>query len=211
MRLDQIKGRHNCVLKVVFVDGFWTQDISNPVDWKETLTHHYEKASWHYLRWASGTVASFCWQDAKDEALEAGKFLAKKILEDTDSEYILFGYSLGARVVFHTLSNLRLSSIKNIQEVNLLGGAVTSDGVWSDCLGPVSGKINNYYSQNDKILKKLYVKLGRSKIPAGVRPIKLFSPRINNINVSDYVMGHHDYIESYCKYKISENNPCCQK
>lgn len=39
--------------KVIFIDGFLTEKISNPSDWRQSLKNIYPNNPWYYLRWES--------------------------------------------------------------------------------------------------------------------------------------------------------------
>ncbi len=99
-----------------------------------------------------------------------------------------------------------------IRDVHLLGGAVRNDCIdnkdssscvnWNGLDKAVLGKINNYYTRNDDILKYLYT------VGEGIKgdfgdPIgrnKIENKKINNIDVSEYVDGHTKYKENLHKF-----------
>lgn len=152
-------------------------------------------------------LATNPWSVASVKAYETGALLAD-IIARTDEKYILVGHSLGARVIYSCLSALNTKDQQYIQDVHLLGGAVSSlcsqdesdigKPNWYSIENSVSGKIYNYYSLNDNVLKYLYsagegVKLDFQS-PIGRN--KINNPKILNIDVSSDISGHTKYKES---------------
>jgi hypothetical protein len=149
-------------------------------------------------------LATNPWSVAGIKAYQTGALLAD-IIARTDKEYILIGHSLGARVIYSCLASLKTKEKKFIKDVHLLGGAVNnnylsdqscSSGVnWSGISESVSGKINNYYSSNDSVLKYLYTIGEGLKFDIG-NPIGrhcIDDSNINNMDVSNHVSGHTEY------------------
>ena len=104
------------------------------------------------------------------------------------------GHSLGCRVIYAALRALSTTGEKIIDEVHLTGGAVDNDREnWKIAKKAVSGKIFNYYSKNDYVLRYLY-KAGtffKSK-PIGFHKIESVQG-IRNCDVSRDVQDHMDY------------------
>lgn len=144
------------------------------------------------------------WLVALSKAQKTGQILADLILRaDGRARYVLMGHSLGARVVYYTLQALAESGKPpRIEEVHLLGGAVgNSRATWRGISTAVRGKIYNYYSENDGVLRVLY-RIGTlfSSEPIGRAEIKLRSDRIQNVNVSSLVMGHGDFKSNFSNF-----------
>lgn len=152
-------------------------------------------------------LANNPWSVAGVKAYQTGALLAD-IIARTDKEYILVGHSLGARVIYSCLASLKTKDKLFIKDAHLLGGAINNncssddDGSnsvnWLEIHKSVSGSINNYYSNNDSVLKYLY------KVAEGVTKFDLGKPigrhciknsSINNVDVSNHVSGHTKYKE----------------
>ena len=141
------------------------------------------------------------WSVASIKAYETGILLAD-IIARTNKKYILIGHSLGARVIYSCLASLKTKETPYIKDVHLLGGAVDNNCVsnndrvnWNDLHHTVSGKIYNYFSQNDTVLQILYKAGEAVKFEFG-NPIgrhEIDNEFINNINVSNYINGHTEY------------------
>jgi hypothetical protein len=138
------------------------------------------------------------WFIALSKAQKTGQLLADLILRaDGRARYVLFGHSLGARVIYFTLQALAEADFKRprIREVHLLGGAVGRDQkAWTGIESAVSGRIYNYFSKKDDVLRVLY-KVGTlfTSEPIGRGPIEVNSNRICNVDVTDYVGGHGEF------------------
>lgn len=138
-------------------------------------------------------LASNPWHVTLRKAQETGIVLGDIIRRCRGKKFILCGHSLGARVIANTLTALG-SQNDQILEVHLFGGAVDANGEAWKCVAPVvAGKICNYYSTNDMVLKYLYsVGTFFRETPIGRGPIKR-TPGIRNIDVSGIVPGHMAY------------------
>lgn len=146
-------------------------------------------------------LASNPWSVAMVKAEMTGVLLAD-ILSRTDEEYILCGHSLGARVVHYALQSLATKGTKpRVLDAHLLGGAVGNKrSDWLSASEAVSGKIYNYYSRNDDVLKYLYIAgtvfqsrpIGRYRISA--------MPKIENCDVSSLVAGHSLHKEVFAAF-----------
>ena len=112
------------------------------------------------LNWADILLGLFDnpWHNAMAKAGMTGILLADILSRTGNKRYTLMGHSLGARVLFYTLTNLSMKPGSPVDNVYLLGGAVdrldTED--WQKAASAVSGKIYNCYSKNDSVLKYLY-------------------------------------------------------
>lgn len=142
------------------------------------------------------------WREASSNAYKVGKALGE-FLAQYDRDYILIGHSLGARVIYSCLSNLLENKERkcNIKEVHLLGGAVSNCSnnikkiTWEKLPSIVQGKIRNYYSKKDYILKMIYP-LGEITNLKHDKPIgryEIDNPLIKNINLTLKINGHSDY------------------
>jgi hypothetical protein len=145
------------------------------------------------------------WLVALSKAQKTGQLLADLILRaDGRARYVLFGHSLGARVIYYTLQALAEADLKQprIREVHLLGGAVGRDQkAWSGIDSAVGGPIYNYFSKKDDVLRVLY-KVGTlfTSEPIGRGPIESDSNKICNFDVTDYVGGHGEFKKNLPMY-----------
>jgi len=197
---------------IVTINGFLTENIDVNKDWQESLTKLYPDNIWFQIKWESKSkTKSFAslfiygvgglihnpWKIALKNAEMVGKSLFDVFYAcPKEREYIFFGHSLGARMIYHFLlgNNDPLKKIK-IKEVHLLGGAVENDEkMWQQTQEAVKEKIYNYYSVNDDVLKKAYP-IGKFKSsPIGLN--KINCSNVININVSIYVGGHSKYVKN---------------
>ena len=127
------------------------------------------------------------------------KFLKRK------KKINLYGHSLGAKLIFHTLLHLYEKRIE-INNVYLLGGAVNSecDSLWDRASSVVNNKIYNFYLKKEDWSLNLYRLAELGEKPIGLYPIN--NSRVYNYNVGGIVNGHTNYKESFSdiivKYKI---------
>ena len=146
-------------------------------------------------------IATNPWSIAMVKAGQTGILLAD-ILARTDSQYILCGHSLGARVIHYATKSLCSKENCFIETAHLLGGAVgNKEADWSKTINSTNSGIRNYYSKDDWILASLY-KTGAffCSTPIGRNPIDCTNGRIKNYDVSGMVSGHKKYIENFPKY-----------
>lgn len=150
---------------------------------------------------AAYTLMKNPWSNAYANAKKVGKLLGEEI-EYIDTPFILCGHSLGARVIYFALKHLALNNKTIIQDVHLLGGAVSSSPEhWDKVQHSVQGNINNYLSKNDKVLSMMYkVGTGFTNTPIGVKSIDV--ERVNNVDVSYLVSGHTEYKENFSKFIV---------
>ena len=128
----------------------------------------------------------------------AGKSLAG-LLHNQNKDFILFGHSLGSRVINTCLNNLSVTDKCTIQEVYLLGGAVNKNrNAWHNGATIVHKRIYNFLSTNDKVLQILYKIAESSKLdfndPIGRHCIDI--NKVTNIDVSHIISGHTVYHEN---------------
>jgi hypothetical protein len=140
------------------------------------------------------------WVKARNNTVQTGLWLADYIKQDS-GKFVLMGHSLGARIVYYCLNALRTADqVHVIRDAYLFGGAIDNkacgeakvDINWHGFEEVVSGKIHNYYSDEDNILKYLFkMAEGFTEEPVGRNPIE--STHVKNYNVSDQVKGHTEY------------------
>jgi len=138
------------------------------------------------------------WHIAMVKAAQTG-ILLSDIIARTDTDYILCGHSLGARVIYYALEELSTKERFFINTVHLLGGAVGNKAEdWEVASRAVINKLHNYYSKNDWVLPSLY-KAGTAMCsnPIGYNSIDIQHSKICNHDVSEYVEGHTQYKENF--------------
>ncbi|HEG4393489.1 TPA: DUF726 domain-containing protein [Morganella morganii] len=130
------------------------------------------------------------WSRAADEANSAGVALARFLNDvwDDDDKGIFIGHSLGVRVITAAMASLKSD---NILSSISIAGAIDVDEYEdrikkTKCQERV--KHTNIFSDNDAILKYLYIPAELSFSPLGLEKSKL--PCVNNI-LTD--IGHTEY------------------
>lgn len=137
------------------------------------------------------------WSVASLKAYQTGILLAD-IIARTEKEYILVGHSLGSRVIYSCLDTLSTKEKTFIKDVYLLGGAVDNNSMkWEKIHERVSGKIYNFHSSNDLVLKYLYSSAEKIKLEEGkaIGRHEIDNKEIKNIDVTEYILGHTKYKE----------------
>lgn len=138
------------------------------------------------------------WHVALAKSGQTGSLLADIIARTpSQKKYVLVGHSLGARVVYFTLRALSGTAVQRIKTAHLLGGAVGTGRAadWEDVASAVYGKVHNYYSKKDDVLRVLY-SAGRVLIgtPAiGRNPVPGNAANIRNHDVTEHVGAHNEF------------------
>jgi len=146
-------------------------------------------------------IAANPWSIAMMKAGQTGVLLAD-ILARTDSQYILCGHSLGARVIHYALKNLSTKENRFVDTSHLLGGAVgNKEGAWTKASEASANGIRNYFSKDDWILASFY-KTGAffCSTPIGRNPIKSNGGPIQNYDVSGMVGGHTKFKKHFHEF-----------
>ncbi|KAI8055488.1 hypothetical protein BDF22DRAFT_742072 [Syncephalis plumigaleata] len=135
------------------------------------------------------------WSIGLDRARKAGLILADTLLHRNQGfrPVTLFGYSLGARVIFYCLVELaRMHAFGIVEDVFLFGTPITAPReVWDDATSVVSGRFVNGYHQKDWVLGFLY-RVGARHPVAGLSAIEGIRG-LENIDVTNDVRGHLGY------------------
>jgi hypothetical protein len=155
------------------------------------------------LPFAASSFIRNPWHRALVNSEKVGSLIAECIARCHSREFILIGHSLGARAVvsalvaFGTTSPARRSS--RVVSASLLGGAIAADPKegWELPATAVDHHIENYWSDNDQVLKIAYrlgvLTHGRA---AGIGPIPTMPQtvhRISSVDVTNVVAGHTVY------------------
>ena len=139
------------------------------------------------------------WSLSLRNSKHCGVCLSEILNSCYEGKFLLIGHSLGARVIYHCLKqNVILRNKKNIVEVHLLGGAVSSSQrKWKSIESFSKLKIFNYYSSNDDVLKYLYKISMLNPNSIGLGSINL--KNVENNDTSEIIKGHTDYISNFLK------------
>lgn len=236
--IDLVQINKGIEPSIICIDGFMTEN-DNGNAWLINMPSELKKHSIYYLKWESQSFLKMVqevffpsleklfrkilaplivkdilkvWSTATSNAENAGKSLAG-LLHNQEKDFILFGHSLGSRVICYCLENLNKSHKCNIVDVLLLGGAVgNNNSLWNKNHEVVNGTIYNFLSKRDKVLQILY-KIGQgSKLdfesPVGRDPISV--DFIQDINVTHIIKSHtvyhdkfRDLYQEYLSLKLS--------
>eukprot|EP00041_Stephanoeca_diplocostata_P033205 m.1092130 g.1092130 ORF g.1092130 m.1092130 type:complete len:1058 (+) comp24292_c0_seq14:153-3326(+) len=136
------------------------------------------------------------WGVCTESAHAAGCELANVLLSRVQGArpVVLTGYSMGALVIFHALQEMarRSEAVGIVQDVHLFGLPATGQsGAWNAIMPLVSGRVTNFFSENDTFLKLMLRGLSVEKCVAGIEGIN--HVRCRNVDVSDFISVHSDY------------------
>jgi hypothetical protein len=138
------------------------------------------------------------WWVAQDRAEKAGKLLGDYIAENQFGglPISLIGYSLGTKVIINALDRLADLGIEGkIFDVYFLAGAVAkNDPLLRKLSKVISGKLVNVYSRKDIILSYVYRAAELFAQPIGNQPLYLDEISVLNIDLTDSVGGHLNYV-----------------
>jgi hypothetical protein len=138
------------------------------------------------------------WHTSMFKAMKTGVLLADVIARTPENRYVLMGHSLGARAIYYALLALSTRSVKVVESVYLLGGAVDRTDIngWNQAVSALrsGGRIFNCYSKNDKVLGQIYcaANAGLSD-PVGFAPIENCPSAIVNVDCTDFIDGHSQW------------------
>lgn len=137
------------------------------------------------------------WAIAQQRACKAGQLLAQCFAEGLHGHrpVTLIGFSLGSRLIYHCLLELsRLGKVGIIENVIMLGAPVgLNHHRWCMVRSVVAGRLVNGYSSKDWVLGITYrASQGFIRKAAGCCPVEV--PGIENVDLSDVIGGHTDYL-----------------
>ncbi|XP_038061308.1 transmembrane and coiled-coil domain-containing protein 4-like isoform X1 [Patiria miniata] len=141
------------------------------------------------------------WSIVTNRAAEGGKQLAEVLLSRRQGKrpVTLIGFSMGARVIFFCLKELvnRKGCEGIVQDAVLLGAPVPSTvKYWKPFVRVVAGKIINGFCRGDWLLQFIYRAASVQMIDiAGLEPIAWKDRRMVNVDLTEIVNGHFDYVE----------------
>ncbi|KAI1342774.1 DUF726-domain-containing protein [Xylariaceae sp. FL0016] len=162
-----------------------------------TVLATLQGALWPVLLLNSASSLDNPFSLARNRSEKAGRVLADALVNRVQGErpVTLVGYSLGARVVYSCLRELaERKAFGLIDTVVLIGAPVPSNpSHWAVMRTVVSGKLYNVYSENDYILAFLYRSTSLQLGIAGLQAISEAVDGVENLNLSEEVLGHLRY------------------
>uniref|UniRef100_L7M7A7 Transmembrane and coiled-coil domain-containing protein 4 n=1 Tax=Rhipicephalus pulchellus TaxID=72859 RepID=L7M7A7_RHIPC len=140
------------------------------------------------------------WGVCNRRSAEVGRHLAEILLARQQGKrpVTLIGFSLGARVIFYCLKEMakRKGCEGIIEDAVLLGAPVPAHKEeWKPMARVVGGRIVNGYCRGDWLLKFLHRTSSATLKIAGLQAIRWNDRRMFNIDLSDVVSGHTDYVK----------------
>lgn len=186
----------------IFDEKYETK-LPNIFDSQEVKKPKFLKLLKHLI-YRTNMIANTCdilinnyWHSAVRNSKDSGVFLAKVLNACQKKEFILIGHSLGARVIYNCLKHIDENELNsNVFEVNLLGGAVSSnEKKWLTISLLVKNNIYNYFSDNDLVLKSAYRISMLSILPIGLTKIE--NKKVINKDSTRVIKGHSKYIENF--------------
>jgi len=198
---------------LVFINGFLSEGETQPCKKRllwETIRRAGWKGSLYYLWWDASNPMSLTlsslklavgllahWEAHKAKAKEVGLDYAYPLLSSLPERQItLMGFSLGARVAYYITRGWPQTSDRRLKDVLLLSGAVRrqADKNWSLHVENITGKLVNIYNEDDLVLAYVFKVSSLNRSPCGIKPIKEFHPRIENLNATHLIgSGEHSY------------------
>lgn len=150
------------------------------------------------LQAISGTasLAANPWSTALNRSSLAGATLAA-ILRRTSSGagFVLLGHSLGAALMAHAITALAAEEEPTpIVEAHLLGAAHPAAADTASLGRGVRRTVHNYFSRRDRVLSYLYRTASVGGRAAGAAGFDDPQSAVVNVDVSDAVASHSDYV-----------------
>ena len=144
------------------------------------------------LALTAAELAGNPWHSAMLNAEKAGALLAEAISRTEGQTFTILGHSLGARVAFYTLQALSSKDQKFVENVVLMGAAVSKDEPleWNKAADAVRGKITNCYSKSDQVLNVAY-RLANAGLSSPAGRDSVFG--IDNLDCTDFIDGHNSW------------------
>jgi hypothetical protein len=148
-----------------------------------------------FLTQLAPSVFANPWHVAKNRADRTASLLAHLLARTSETDYIIVGHSLGARVAATTTEILSTKvDAPKIIEVHLLGAAISERGHWDQLSNGVVGNVFNYHSTNDQVLKYLYRIAQLQANPVGLKGFRSTRNNIVDVDVSKDVKSHFEYL-----------------
>jgi hypothetical protein len=139
-------------------------------------------------------IAANPWSVAHNRAQMTGTLLAAILSRVETDQFVLIGHSLGALVMATAAQSLAGSAPQpRLESVHLLGAAIPAKGDWNMLNNSVTGKVYNYRSARDPVLKHAYRGAQLGRVAAGVTGFDTNLPNIVNVDLSSKVASHSAY------------------
>ena len=214
----------------ILISGFGSESDDYCISWKNFIENNPINTTYYFYQWPGDSFIKIIieslplffgkvifdsnlpgvFHESKEKAKYSGKLLSiilqSKKFFGNDKKINLVGFSLGSHIIKNCIKDLdEYKDSKNIiNDVILLGGATTFNNKlkwykrFTDIVG---GRIINCYSNEDQILKKLYV-TGIGKEPIGKNIVDINDGIggkniIENFDFSDLLLGHLNYRENF--------------
>lgn len=137
------------------------------------------------------------WHVAKTRADKTGVVLADLLVRTDAEAYVLVGHSLGARAMVVAAQTLGSKPTgPRVQAAHLLGTAIGAKSDWSSLASAVEDAVYNYHSTNDNVLKLAYPVAQVGQSAAGLKGFTPVVGKIENIDVSELVKSHSEYLHN---------------
>lgn len=213
-------------LRVIYVNGLLGQSDDAFSDWRSAGASLFSGHMSYGVRWESrragrkrdlaklaaveaaaayktfGVSLVWAWHATALKAADTGRLLAQILIRAPGQQFVLCGHSLGARVIFYALVELAKQERNDVvHAAHLMGGAVgiADREMWTQAVSACPGGITNYYSQNDEVLRLLYIPaMGFASAPIGRNALRLTG--IRNWDVSVQVAGHMEYKAAFAEF-----------
>lgn len=215
--IQQDKGIAKSKQSIIFINGFLTQGKLDFLKWNNGFNKYMSGFNKYSIDWDSKSISpnnpihlikkKFVknayaleiiskWFGAKDNCVMTARGLAAVMSRTKLNDYVdLAGHSLGSLFIQTVLDQYTLLGHSPIRNIYLFGGAVDNDKhLWEKQINKIHGKVYNFYSDNDDILKIAYQSTTFfSSTPIGLAEIQVNSNKIINVDVSHIVNGHNEY------------------
>jgi len=157
--------------------------------------------AWPAAALSAASVIDNPWSVCLRRSVQVGRQLAEVLLSRQHGQrpVTLIGYSLGARVIYHCLEEMKKRKNHSgiVEDVYLLGAPVTgSPDEWMKLSSVVAGHITNAYCRTDLLLRFLYRTSEATYNVAGLQPIEWQDRRMINIDLTSVISGHLDYAKN---------------
>jgi len=189
---------------VLLAKGFLSENGSSWGGYQRLITERYPDSPVFRVSWKALTKPDIIWlitqghnpwTRARKGATHTGIALAELIKATNMTNFVLVGFSLGARVMAYATDCLaEWSNIPRLETVHLMGAAIRRGDHWRSLSEAVSGTIYNYYSKNDPVLRWAYgATQGFQHKAVGLKGFKIEGTNIEDVDCSNFIFEHQDY------------------
>jgi hypothetical protein len=144
---------------------------------------------------AIADLAKNPWHVAKSRADKTGVIVGDLLARTEAESYVLIGHSLGARVMVVAAEALgTMPGGPRVQSAHFLGAAIGAKSNWDALTSAIDEAAYGYHSRNDNVLKLVYRTVQAGQIAAGLAGFTPVSSKLVNVDVSDSVKSHSEYL-----------------